>query len=167
MKYKATSLFLGFCLMLLGVAVNPAYARSMTGFSSFHAETSLSTDPYTCLAENFGAVENSCGYKVSLEFAIPIDYPGSHTINVTNGWFGSTSAETFSCASYAYAGNGKAVYGTKISFTGPGQTLATTVDVDDGATSIQVICGMFRRVVALQTSTGTRKCQKKDKHPFA
>ena len=47
------------------------------------------------LLETDGAVENTCGYKVSLEFAIPIDNYGNHKILVQNGWFGSDSDETF------------------------------------------------------------------------
>ena len=147
MKLKATSLFLGLCLAILAAAASPAFARSTTAYSSFHVERTQSGQyPYAenCLSEDNGAVVNNCSYAVSLEFDLPIDYPNLplKTIFVQNGWFGNDPEETFTCNSYAYTGSqGSSNPGTPINFTSPGEDLPTFVNLANGATSIQVICG--------------------------
>ncbi|MGA7693453.1 MAG: hypothetical protein WCA76_00420 [Candidatus Sulfotelmatobacter sp.] len=138
MKLKATSLFLGLCLAIVAFAAGPAYARSTTGFSAFHVEGPIGSDPYTCLGENNGAVVNNCSYDVSLEFDLPIDNPGSHPITVQDYWTGSDS---FSCVSYAYTGQTpSSVVGSTIVFTAPGQSLVSTVNAANNGMSIQLIC---------------------------
>lgn len=141
MKLKATSLFLGLCLAILAVAASPAHARSTTGYSSFHVERQGYQYAYAenCLSEYYGAVVNNCSYAITLEFDLPIDYPGEKNIYVQNGWFGTSPEETFTCYSYDLAGTGGATDGTAAIFTAPGQTKLTQVNAP-GATSIQVIC---------------------------
>jgi hypothetical protein len=140
----ASTLFLGLCLALLGVAANPAYARSNTGFSAFHVEGPLdgagTADPYLCLNEDNGAVVNNCTYAVSLEFDLDIDTTGTKNITIKNGWFATDAEETFSCTSYAYTGtNSNGTVGTTINFTAPSQSKTTTVTAAAGD-NIQVIC---------------------------
>jgi hypothetical protein len=151
MKLKATSLFLGLCLAILAVAASPAYAsknRAMTAFGAFHVEINTLThypgNPYLCLYENNGAVVNYCKYTVDLEFGLPIDTPGTKNIIVQDGWSGlGTGTENFSCLSFAYSGSeGSSNVGTEIPFTGPTQSLTSTVSVSDGVTSIQVLCNV-------------------------
>jgi hypothetical protein len=151
MKLKATSLFLGLCLAILAVAASPAYAsknRAMTAFGAFHVEINTLThypgNPYLCLYENNGAVVNYCKYTVDLEFGLPIDTPGTKDIIVQNGWSEiDTGSEVFTCQSFAYTGSeGSSNVGTNIGFTGPTQSLTTTVSVSGGATSIQVLCNV-------------------------
>jgi hypothetical protein len=145
MKVKATSLFLGFCVAIMAVAAIPAYARSTTAFSGFHVEGPTGSDPYTCLTERNGAVSNGCTYVVSLEFNLPIDYPGSKSIRVQNGWWPTNPDQSYSCTSYAYTGRSDTSnVGTTITFTAAGQEKTTTVNVNNGATSIQVICWYVR-----------------------
>jgi len=143
MKNQVTKLFLGLGLAALALAAAPAHARSTTAFSAFHVELTgtTTTNYYLCLTENNGAVVNNCSTPVSLEFDLPIDNPYNHTIDVQNYWGGTAAQETFNCVSYAYTGTGGGtVQGGTAGFTAPGLNLATTVDVYDGATSLQVIC---------------------------
>ncbi|MGB9234057.1 MAG: hypothetical protein WCC04_06555 [Terriglobales bacterium] len=140
MKRTATSLFLGLCLAILAVAASPAYARSTTGFSAFHVESPTASNPYKCLNENNGAVVNNCTYDVSLEFDLPIDSAGEKSIIVQDYFEGTAAENTFSCTSYAYTGSkASSTVGSAINFTGPTETLTTSVDVTEGD-SIQVIC---------------------------
>jgi hypothetical protein len=148
MKLKATTLFLGMCVAVLAAKANPAYARSTTAFSAFHVEINTLTkypgDPYLCLFENNGAVVNYCDYTVDLEFDLPIDSLGTKSITVQDGWGGlGKGSEEFTCQSFAYSGTkGSSNVGTKIGFTRPNQSLTTTANVSDGATSIQVLCNV-------------------------
>lgn len=154
MKLKTTSLFLGLCLAILAVAASPAYAAeslSTTAFSAFHVEvntlTSYPGDPYLCLYENNGAVVNFCSYTVDLEFSLPIVTAGTKSIKVRDGWSGlGTGSEDFTCQSFAYTGSeGSSTVGTNVAFTGPGQTVTTTVAASssDGILdSIQVLCNV-------------------------
>jgi hypothetical protein len=144
---RTTSLLLGLCLAILAVAASPAYARTTTGFSGFRVWENTGSggtyggkNPLLCLLETYGAVFNKCKYEVGLEFDLPIDDAGTKSIAVRNYWGGTTEEETFSCDSYAYPGTGPVVVsGTTIDFTGPAQTLTTTVDVAAGS-SMQLIC---------------------------
>jgi len=141
MKRSAAALFLGLGLAILAVAASPAYARSTTGFSAFHVESPIASNPYTCLAENNGAVVNNCSYAVSLEFDLPIDGAGVKTITVQDYWGGSDAENTFSCTAYAYTGSeGSSTVGNAIDFTAPLQSLTSTVDVASATESIQLIC---------------------------
>ena len=141
MELKSTSLFLGFCLVLMAVAANPAFARSTTAFSAFHVEGPTGSNPYTCLNEDNGAVVNNCTYSVSLEFDLPIDSKGTKSITVQDYWGGSDSENTFSCVSYAYTGSqGSSTAGTTVSFTAPIQSKISTIDVANADESIQLIC---------------------------
>jgi len=137
MKLKAT-LFLGICLAILAVAASPAYARSTTGFSAFHVLGPIGSDPYNCLSEQAGAVVNECGYPVSLEFDLPVDATGTYYVQVQD-YFQGTAQNTFQCATAAYPGNGTYTWGTFINFTGPLQTLTSSVSVS-AAESIQFFC---------------------------
>jgi hypothetical protein len=142
MKRKATSLFLGTCLVILAGAVSPAFARSTTAYNSFKvwmADKNQFKATYSCLTESFGAVLNQCAFPVSLDFDVPVDTEGSHTFTVQNYWSGTDAENTFQCQSFAYPGNGKIVIGSVINFTGPGQTLETTVNLA-AASSVQLIC---------------------------
>jgi len=153
MKLTATSLFLGLCLAIFAVAASPVYATTLsnTAFSDFHVEvntlTSYPGDPYLCLYENNGAVVNSCGYTVDLEFDLPIVSPGTKNIIILDGWAGlGTGSENFSCQSFAYTGTeGSSTVGTNVSFTGPGQKITTTVNASSSngiLDSIQVLCNV-------------------------
>jgi len=140
---QAITLLLGLCLAALAVAASPAYARSTTGFSSFHVELlgKASKNAYLCLYENYGAVVNDCGYPVSLEFDLPIDIGGTKAINVQNWWGGTDAEETFSCNFDAFAGFGPTLTaGGEISFVEPCQSVGSAVDVSVGGESIQLIC---------------------------
>ena len=94
---------------------------------------------YSCLTESFGAVVNNCAFPVSLIFDVPVDSPGSHTFTVQNYFDGTDAENTFTCQSYTYNGAGGIVNGASIHFTGPSQTLSTSVNVGD-AESVQLIC---------------------------
>jgi hypothetical protein len=154
MKLKAMSLFLGLCLAILAVAASPAYAAetlSTTAFSAFHVEintlTTYPADPYLCMYENNGAVVNYCSYTVDLEFDLPIATPGTKSIKVLDGWSGlGTGTENFTCQSFAYTGTEpSSTLGTNVAFTGPGQTVTTTVDASSSngiLDSIQVLCNV-------------------------
>jgi hypothetical protein len=142
MKRKAMSLILGFCLLGLASAPNPAFARSTTAYNSFKVWQASKNDfkaTYSCLTESFGAVVNQCSFPVSLLFDVPIDNAGSHTFTVQNYFAGTDAKNTFDCQSYVYNGSGSIGDGTIISFTAPGQSLETTVTVADGE-SVQLIC---------------------------
>jgi hypothetical protein len=141
MKNHAKNLILGLCLAGLGIAAGPAYARSTTAFSAFHVEGPIGSDPYTCLAEDNGAVVNNCTYAVSLEFDLPIDSSGEKTITVRDFWAGTDAENTFSCQSFAYTGTvGSSTVGSSADFTAPLQKLTSTVDVATAGDSIQLIC---------------------------
>jgi hypothetical protein len=142
MKRKATSLFLGICLVILAGAASPAFARSTTAYNSFKVWMASKNDfkaTYSCLTESFGAVVNNCAFPVSLLFDVSVDVSGSHTFTVQDYFDGTDAENTFGCQSYAYDGAGHIVDGSAISFTAPGQTLSTTVSVGD-AGSVQLIC---------------------------
>ena len=142
MKFKVTSLILGFCLLVLASTPNPAFARSTTGYNSFKVWQASKGDfktTYSCLTEAWGAVVNQCTFPVSLLFDVPIDNPGSHTFTVQDYFHGTDAENTFDCESYVYDGDGDIGSGTTISFTAPGQSLQTTVTVSD-AESVQLIC---------------------------
>lgn len=141
MKHKATTLFLGLCLTVLAVGASPAYARSATGFSTFHVELlkKTSKNAYLCLYEDYGAVVNGCSYPVSLEFDLSIDSDGTKGIDVLNYWGGTEAQETFSCNFNAYPGNGTLTAGNEINFSSPSQDLPSTLDVS-GAPGVQLIC---------------------------
>jgi hypothetical protein len=142
MKRKAISLLLGLCLATLAGAPSSAFARSTTGFNSFKVWMSSKgafKATYSCLTESFGAVVNNCSFPVSLAFDVTVDDAGSHTFTVQNYFAGTDAQNTFNCQSYAYNGTGGILDGTIISFTGPGQTLSTSVDVAS-ASSVQLIC---------------------------
>jgi hypothetical protein len=142
MKQKTTSLFLGIWLVVLAGAASPAFARSTTAYNSFKVWMASANEfkaTYGCLTESFGAVVNNCAFPVSLLFDVPVDVAGSHTFKVQNYFAGTDAENTFNCYSYAYNGAGGIVYGGVINFTGPGQSLETTVDVAD-ASSVQLIC---------------------------
>ncbi len=154
MKLEATKLFLGLCLAILAIAASPAYAAealSKTAFSAFHVEINTLTaypgDPYLCLYENNGAVVNYCSYTVDLEFDLPIVTAGTKSIKVRDGWSGlGTGTENFTCQSFAYTGTeGSSTLGTNVAFTGPGQTVTTTVDASAAGgflDGIQVLCNV-------------------------
>ena len=97
---------------------------------------------YSCRTESFGAVVNQCAFPVSLMFEVPVDVKGDHTFTVQDYFSGTDAENTFSCQAYAYAGNGTDLAGNVISFTGPSQTLETTVTTVDVAagSSVQLIC---------------------------
>jgi hypothetical protein len=142
MKRKAMLLTLGFCLLGLAVAPNPAFARSTTAYNSFKVWQASKNDfkaTYSCLVESFGAVVNECSFPVSLLFDVPVDNAGSHTFTVQNYFSGTDAQNTFSCQSFVYNGNGSIGDGTIISFTEPGESLQTNVSVADGE-SVQLIC---------------------------
>jgi|HubBroStandDraft_5_1064220.scaffolds.fasta_scaffold40468_3 hypothetical protein len=141
MKRKTASLFLGLCLAIFAVAASPAHARSTTGFSAFHVENqgTLSSNPYTCVGESYGAVVNNCSYAVSLEFDLPVDNSGTHSITVQDYWYGWPNNTDFSCQAYSYAGNGSYEYGGQITFSEPVQSLQFSVNVPN-SWSMQVIC---------------------------
>jgi hypothetical protein len=105
MKNKVKSFVLGISLAILGLPPNSAFARSSSGFSSFHLQSA--TEPfagYACVTENNGAVVNSCTHDVNLLFETPIDNTSTtHSITVQNYW-GMKADTTFSCVAYAYTG---------------------------------------------------------------
>ena len=148
MKHKATTLLLGLCLAALSAVPSQAQQRAMTAFGAFHVEINTLTkykgNPYLCLYENNGAVVNYCKYQVDLECGLPIDSTGTKNIIVQDGWSGlGSGTENFTCQSFAYTGSqGSSNEGTQIQFSGPTQSQTTTVDVDNGATSIQVLCNV-------------------------
>jgi hypothetical protein len=85
---------LGLCLAVLAVAVVPAYARSTTGFASFHVPGGpYPSDPYLWPSENNGAVVNNCSFSVNLVFDLPVDNTGTHYITLQTYWgsFGATT----------------------------------------------------------------------------
>jgi hypothetical protein len=140
---KANHFVLGICLATLGLP-NSAFARSMTGFAAFHVEVqypyNLSSDPYTCLGENFGAVVNNCGTEVSLVFGLPIDTTGDKTITVQNFWSGTRESATFACQLYAYGGENNYIYPGQVSFTRPSQTKSFSFTMPNGGWSMQLVC---------------------------
>lgn len=139
MKHKTASLILGLCLV---VVASPTFARTNTGFSAFHVESPIGSDPYTCLTEDNGEVTNNCTYNVTLEFDLPIDTANTKTITVMDGFNGTDAENTFSCISYSYTGKSSVgEVGSIINFTAPGQKLSTTVLMPTGYTTIQLICG--------------------------
>ncbi len=142
MRRKATSLLLGFCLVITAGAASPAFARSTTGFNSFRVWMSSAgafKATYSCLTEYFGAVVNHCAFPVSLMFDVPVDNAGSHTFTVQNYFEGNDAENTFDCQSFAYNGKSSITDGSVIDFTGPKQTLSTSVTVDADE-SVQLIC---------------------------
>jgi len=150
MKLKATSLFLGLCVAILGAAASPAYAADLheTGFGAFHVEVNTLTnypgDPYLCVYENNGAVVNNCTYTVDLAFGLPIETLNTKNITVLDGWSGlGTGTESFNCQSFSYTGtNSSGNVGTMAVFTGPGQSKTTTVTIPTGYNTIQVLCNV-------------------------
>lgn len=143
MKLKVTSLVLGICLAVLASAANPAFARSTTAFSAFRVWEQFVNqynNPLGCLTEYYGAVVNNCPYSVNLEFDLPVDTAGMHTITVQNWWHGTDKSELFSCESSAYPGSSDSnVVGDRITFGAPGESYPSNVYVYPGW-SIQVVC---------------------------
>ena len=147
MKLKATSLIMGICLVALASVTSPAYAASYeftrSGFSAFRVQygtvNAYGTDPNTCLVESYGAVINYCTSEgVALIFDTPVLKSGSHSISITDLWFGQDVS--FPCNVYAYTGTESAfTEHTSVTFTGPNQTQTTTITVPAGG-YMQVIC---------------------------
>jgi len=140
MKLNAASLLSGFCMALMAIAARPAEARSNTAFSAHHIENPLDSNAYTCVTEDNGAVFNNCKYNVSLEFDLPIDTPGSKTVDVRDFFNGTNAQNTFPCVLYAYSGmQGNSIQSPTIFFTSPRTLKSTTVNVPEGW-NIQLIC---------------------------
>jgi hypothetical protein len=142
MKLKATALLLGLCSVIVTGLSSPVFARSTTAYNSFKvwmADKGQFESTYSCLTEYFGAVVNNCAFPVSLLFDVPVDTAGDHTFTVQDYFEGTDAENTFTCQSYAYNGTGGIVHGSVIKFTGPSQTLETTVSVE-GDSSVQLIC---------------------------
>lgn len=140
---KSTALILGVGAAAALLAAVSADARSTTAFSAFHVEGPInsSQNPYECLSENNGAVYNGCGYAVSLEFDLPIDNTGYHSVTIQDYWYGSSSSSSFQCVPYAYTGTGpSSTVGTPVNFYEPHQSLTGGVNVGNNGMSIQVIC---------------------------
>jgi len=142
MKLKATSLFLGICLAALASAASPASARTVSGFTSFHVGSNVvnayKTNPYNCVTEWYGAAVNYCKESVGLDFSLPIDTAGSHSVSVTDLWFGLNAP--INCGISSYTGKGESGGDVQnITFTGLSQTLQATINVPTGG-YIQVIC---------------------------
>jgi hypothetical protein len=139
---RSTALFLALCLIASTGASNLAFARSTTAYNSFKVWMASKNEfkaTYSCLTESFGAVVNQCAFPVSLIFDVPIDNEGSHTFTVQDYFAGTDAQNSFSCQSYVYNGTGGIVDGTLITFTGPSQSLETSVSVT-AAESVQLIC---------------------------
>jgi hypothetical protein len=145
MKLKATLLTLGICLLALAGAASPAYAvtETQSGFSAFRVQygtvDGYSIDPNTCLVELYGSVINYCtSGAISLVFDTPVQKAGSHTVTITDLWFGQEVS--FTCNVYAYKGTESSfTEHTSVTFIKPSQTLTTSITVPaDGY--MQVIC---------------------------
>ena len=143
MKLKVTSLVLGICLAVLASAANPAFARSTTAFSAFKVweqRVNQYNNPLGCLTEDWGAVVNNCPYSVNLEFDLPVDNAGWHTITVQNWWLGTDQSELFSCEPDAFPGSTNInIKGDRINFGAPGETGSSNILVNPGW-SIQLVC---------------------------
>ncbi|MFZ0283942.1 MAG: hypothetical protein WAL32_01820 [Terriglobales bacterium] len=146
MKSKATLLILGICLAALASVATPAYAATeltQSGFSAFRVQygsvDSYSIDPNTCLVESYGAVINYCTSEgVALVFDTPILKSGSHSVTITDLWFGQSVS--FPCNVYAYTGTESSFTDhTTVTFTGLSQTLSTKITVPAGG-YMQAIC---------------------------
>jgi hypothetical protein len=139
---RSTALFLALCLIMSTGAFNLAFARSTTAYNSFKVWMASKNEfktTYGCLTESFGAVVNQCGFPVSLLFDVPVDDEGTHTFIVQNYFSGTDTENSFSCQSYAYNGTGGISDGSTVTFSGPGQSLQTSVSVGSGE-SAQLIC---------------------------
>lgn len=137
------SLVLGECLMI--VAANaPAYTRTTTAFASFHVRYPLSSvqNPYSCLAGNYGAVVNQCGYQVGLMFDLPVDGSNTYAIAVQNFALGNGFLGGPTCYAWTYDGNGNGAEGTSGTFIPRGaQTLTfTTAVVSNTNEAIALLC---------------------------
>jgi hypothetical protein len=89
-------------LVLAGSA--NAQLTSINGFNNFHVEETPATDqisnPYQCVFEDNGAVYNNCAYKVTLDFNLPVNSEGEHTIYIRNYW-NQAAGTSFNCIVYA------------------------------------------------------------------
>lgn len=132
------SLVLGECLMI--VAANaPAYTRTTTAFASFHVRYPLSSvqNPYSCLAGNYGAVVNQCGYQVGLMFDLPVDGSNTYAIAVQNFALGNGFLGGPTCYAWTYDGNGNGADGTSGTFIPrAAQTLTFTTAVVSNPTKL-------------------------------
>ncbi len=146
MNLKVTSLILGICLVALASVASPAHAATeltQSGFSAFRVQygsvNGYSIDPNTCLVEAYGAVINYCTSEgVALIFDTPILKSGSHSVTITDLWFGQTVS--FPCNVYAYTGTESSFTDhTSVTFTKLSQTLSTTITVPAGG-YMQAIC---------------------------
>ena len=140
MKSLAPLFFLGFAL---AASTAPVFARSTTGFASFHVEQTVTTadDFYKCITEDNGAVVNNCAKDVNLVFNLPIDNVNLKTITVQGYWVSPTTFRHFNCVSYSYDGlESFSTVGTQITFTEPKQSLKTSVTLRDSEYTVQVIC---------------------------
>jgi hypothetical protein len=124
--------------LALAAVSSSASARSVTGFGSFRVSGAYATNPYTCLAENNGAVVNNCSFAVNLVFDLPIDNTGNHTITLQNYW---NSTAAFWCEPYSYAGTGPGVAGVGGSFSPySGHSIGLQINTPNNGESIQLIC---------------------------
>jgi hypothetical protein len=103
LNFNRTSLFVAICLALTALAATvPAYARSTTGFNSFHILTPDSA--YGCVGESWGAVVNNCKYPVTFVFETTVENDGWHTINA---WDSPSGTGAFGCYAISFGENGK------------------------------------------------------------
>jgi hypothetical protein len=111
---------------------------SITAFNTFHVQNHGSLphtpNPYLCLFENNGAVQNTCEDTVNLDFDLPVSSTGDHTIVIRNFWE-QTAGTSFTCTAYAcpisatstVAAEHQCVVGTSATFTAPNQLKSVSV----------------------------------------
>jgi hypothetical protein len=124
MKYNHQTLFLGMCLGLSLLAANvPAYAqqRQTTAFSAFHIRAPLDPthNPYACVTESYGALQNQCSYEVDVMFDMPAETSSTHYVWAQNFVHGTGSTGA-TCSLWTYDGNGNGRLGTVFTFPARG-----------------------------------------------
>jgi hypothetical protein len=116
---------------------------SITAFNTFHVQNHGSLphtpNPYLCLFENNGAVQNTCADPVNLDFNLPVSSTGDHTIVIRNFWE-QKAGTSFTCTAYTCpisatstsATEPQCVVGTSATFTEP-NTLKSVSVANSGA----------------------------------
>ena len=113
------SLLPAICLAVaIFTATLPAYARSTSGFNSFHILSPSSAS--SCVTESWGAVVNNCTYDVTFVFDLPVDNDGAKTVSAVDYINGTGS---FGCYAISFGQNGRNDYdeGQAQTFNGSGQ----------------------------------------------
>ncbi|RBP09858.1 hypothetical protein DFR50_12058 [Roseiarcus fermentans] len=110
-----------------------AELASINAFNNFHVEetpaTPQNSNPYQCLFEDNGAVYNKCAYKVTLDFNLPVNSEGEHTIYIRNYWNHAVGT-SFNCIVYACPtslNDHQCVVGGTATFTAPYQQKSVSV----------------------------------------